>query len=348
MPTLRLFNPQNDLALAAGLRAYTPPGPAAAFAAAGALLPAWWSAEDDIIAVSAGLAGDAQWLRREYGLSVETTGGENADALDPWGWSVNAAAILASHGARHELLPDIESLDTLRRLSHRRTAMTLRRALGVDEGTEITCTDDAREYLRRNNGQVFAKSPWSCSGRGVVPLMSMPPDKATEIIAGIIRRQGSAMLECATSPGTDFAALFECRDGKARFTGWSVFESSTAGAYSGNLVASQATLRTLLAERTDIQELDSTITILVKALDNTVAPYYTGPAGIDMLIGADGTINPCIELNLRRTMGFVARDVHARLGVEGRLVMTAGRDAIKLCRPRGRFCIGVDISRANA
>ena len=76
-----------------------------------------------------------------------------------------------------------------------------------------------------------------------------------------------------------------------------------------------------------------------------VAPHDTGPLGVDMLAGNDGTLNPCIELNLRRTMGFVARDVFNRLHEEGRLVMNAGERDLHLCRRHGAFCIG--ISRAS-
>lgn len=342
MATLRLFNPQNDLALAAGLAAYTPPGPAAAFASAGALLPAWWSNEGDVIAATADRAGEAAWLRREYGLTADVCEGSHADAADPWGWSANAALLLRHHGCDPSLIPQPETLDRLRNLSHRRTAMALRDAISADRGAEVTTEAEIREFLRRHDGHVFAKSPWSCSGRGVMPLASMSIDRAIEAVKGIIRRQGSAMLEKASAPGTDFAALFEVMDGATAFSGWSVFDSSASGAYTGNIVAPQAKLRSMLAERTDINTLENIVRKLEKALDSIVAPHYRGPLGIDMLASADGALNPCIELNLRRTMGFVARDVNTRLGVEGRLTMNVSDNGVKLCRRRGPFGIGVE------
>lgn len=342
MATLRLFNPQNDLALAAGLAAYTPPGPAAAFASAGALLPAWWSNDGDVIAATSDHAEEAAWLRREYGLTADVGDGSHADAADPWGWSANAALLLRRHGCDPSLIPQAGTLELLRNLSHRRTAMSLRDAIGADRGAEVTAEPEIREFLKRHDMHVYVKSPWSCSGRGVMPLASMDIDKAVYTVAGIIRRQGSAMLEKASTPGTDFAALFEITDGKTAFCGWSVFDSSASGAYTGNVVAPQAKLRSMLAERTDINSLENIVRKLEKALDDIVAPHYVGPLGIDMLASTDGALNPCIELNLRRTMGFVARDVNARLGVEGRLTMNVADNGVKLCRRRGPFGIGVE------
>ena len=40
------------------------------------------------------------------------------------------------------------------------------------------------------------------------------------------------------------------------------------------------------------------------AIAEVVAPGYSGPLGIDMLATGDGRINPCVEMNLRMTMGM--------------------------------------------
>lgn len=336
MPALHLFNPQNDLALAAGTVAYTPPGPAAAFARAGAVLPAWWADEGDVVMAP---SDDTEWLRRVHGISVEHRGARFCTEGKPWGWSANAARIMQRAGLPAGALPP--HLGALRGLSHRRTAMALRRALGVDTGAEVATRQEAAAYLAGAGGRVFAKSPWSCSGRGVIPLGHMPAERALDAVEGIIRRQGSAMLEHDSGKGLDFAALFASRDGRVDFEGWSVFQSSDAGAYGGNVVAPQERLRNIIGRHTDISAVERAVSLLAEALTREVAPLYSGPIGIDMLAAADGHLNPCIEMNLRRTMGFVARDVAARLDIEGRLVMTAGPDDVLLCPPSSGFSIGI-------
>ena len=48
---------------------------------------------------------------------------------------------------------------------------------------------------------------------------------------------------------------------------------------------------------------------------------YEGPLGVDMMVCGDEEaaywINPCVEINLRYTMGFVAKGVWKKLGREG-------------------------------
>lgn len=342
MVTARLFNPQNDLALAAGRAAYTPPGAAAAFARAGALLPAWWSGEADIIA-GRGLEDDAAWLRRTHGLTIATGNCAAAEVAEAWGWSANAASLLAREGVAPDLLPCPATLDTLPRLSHRRTAITIRRALGVDEGFEAVTTEAALEYIRQTPEGVFAKSPWSCSGRGVMPVSNADAAATRPFLEGIIRRQGSVMLERNSGTGLDFAALFErSAKGQVEFAGWSVFASSAAGAYAGNLVAPQQELEAMIDERTELDELKSTVTKLERILGEVLAESgYAGPLGVDMLAADSGFLNPCIELNLRRTMGFVARDLNRLHGLEGRLTMNGPADALSLTPARGPFNISV-------
>ena len=44
MAKLHIFNPENDLALAANVARYTPPPAAVSLRLSGALLPLWWAA----------------------------------------------------------------------------------------------------------------------------------------------------------------------------------------------------------------------------------------------------------------------------------------------------------------
>ena len=52
---------------------------------------------------------------------------------------------------------------------------------------------------------------------------------------------------------------------------------------------------------------------IIKVFSSYLSGLYQGPFGVDMMIvsgGANGfLLNPCIEINLRRTMGHVANSV---------------------------------------
>lgn len=334
MSRLHLFNPQNDLALAAAGATYTPPAAARAFASAGAALPAWWAAGSDIVNCP---AEDAEWLMKRFGRAVSTTGTASQGA--PWGWSSNAATLLVKAGLPDNCLPDYAAIGRWRTLSHRQTAIEIRRKLGVDTGACVVNERQAREFLLLHGGRVYAKSPWSCSGRGVAPLGSLSMEQSLHIISGYINRQGCALLEADCGPGLNFAALFDSRAEGVGFAGWSVFSSAGGGKYSGNNVDSQEALLQKICSHADVGALTDYVSRLETILTEIVTPSgYSGPLGIDMLAN-DAGLNPCIELNLRRTMGFVARDIFACLGERGMLVMTDSR--LNLTPPRDGFSIGL-------
>ena len=71
MAVLHLFNPENDLALAADMACYTPPPAAVRLRSRGALLPLWFASEGDLIMAPPELEASALRLRDEYGLSGE-------------------------------------------------------------------------------------------------------------------------------------------------------------------------------------------------------------------------------------------------------------------------------------
>lgn len=164
-----------------------------------------------------------------------------------------------------------------------------------------------------------------------------------EIIAVIVRRQGSALLERQIGVAAEGAALFMARgNGTVEFCGWSLFECSASGAYLGNAVAPQDELVRRLGQMTGPTVLGQTAQALADAIPGVLGGYC-GPLGVDMLIGCDGQIVSCSEINLRLTMGFVALALAGRHGMCGRLSMDVRgcRGAVALCPPTPNYQIGI-------
>lgn len=304
---LHLFNPENDLALAAGSANFTPPKSVVAFRTALAALPLWLAdAGDNVLAPGV----DCRWWDdtcRRHGLEVGLgTEGEPA----PWGWSANAVEIFRRAGCPGPF-PDVEALRTL---SHRRTALKLHRALQGElpyplppEPAELTSAD----MLPRGRNDFFLKAPWSCSGRGVADCSGMNAEAIRLRAEGTIRRQGSVMLEPRLEKRRDFAMLFRSAGGKVTFEGLSLFFNSTATAYGGNIVAPQQEL----AAELNAPYLDETAAAVARALTQIVGGTYEGALGVDMMLhGPDNLICPTVEVNLRCTMGFVALALGRRFG----------------------------------
>ncbi len=161
-------------------------------------------------------------------------------------------------------------------------------------------------------GKVMLKAPWSSSGRGLQPITKTPVhQKVWEKIKGIIRDQGFLLAEPLLNKVHDMAFLFELNKGIIRFTGTSHFFTDKNGKYEGNFLkgVSKPGFNSVDSFINKIQT--DMLTALTRVLQNSKLPsVYEGPLGVDMLIYRDDDdelyINPCLEINLRYTMGFVA------------------------------------------
>ncbi len=311
---LLMYYPENDLALAAGTASYTPPPAARELHRAGEALPLWMAAPGDRF-VCSGL--NDRWysdMCSRFGIRDVDVYDHSATTLQPspWGWSRASRRALEDAGFPPALLPDDATLDHLRELSHRRTAIALHRAIApllpfaiAPAATEARDAAAVESFLR-DHPRALAKAPWSCSGRGLVRSSSMPEATFVQQCAGIIRRQGSVMLEPEHDKDIDFALLFECDGrGEARFCGISVFSTTARGGYTANRLASQRRLSQIVAGVIGSDRIEALVAAVARALP-AVLPGYCGPVGIDMLATRDGTIDATVELNLRYTMGFLA------------------------------------------
>ncbi len=300
------------MALAADAEFYTPPAAVASFARRGALLPLWWSNPGDAV-----LAPETpEWWQRDVKERFQLKGeivndGVPADDLDPWGWSKDVINRLGS------VVPASGGVDTtaIKALSHRRTATEILRELGCSRlPQECTTLDGALRCIDRLGGEAVIKTPWSCSSRGVRKVSELSQSSLCKFINASLQRTGCIMVEPLYNKTLDFAALFRSSGGKVSCTGWSIFKTDGKGFYTGNVVASQTEIAKEIPE-----EAKTHIPKLEKVLTDIIGDRYRGMLGIDMLQRIDGEVHPCVELNLRRTMGHVAMDVFHKTGITGLL-----------------------------
>lgn len=325
MKGLHLFNPQNDLALALNLENYTAPPAAVELARAGSCLPLWYGKPGDEF-VTEGV--NARWLgelRDAFGMEVRPWG-HSTEGLrpEPWGWSKAARRDFLRLGFGPETMPDDAELERLRELSGRRSACILGRALAREglmaeetAAMEIRSLDEAREYAGLHPDALL-KLPWSSSGRGQIRVSGENDfETRRQAIEGALRRYGYLTAEpFRRDKLADVAHLFEAREGRVRYCGLSVFETEPNGDYSGNVLGSEEALRAMLESRfTGIAaKLDRIAEGQAHALESLLGNAYEGPLGVDMMIvGDEGeacSVVPCVELNLRMTMGHVAHRLH--------------------------------------
>lgn len=258
-------------------------------------------------------------LCRLRGVEVITLGqlkGLHPQNISPWGWNAALRNTLLRNGSDESLLPSEIDIKQIRTLSHRRNTIQFLEEFADYETGEMPCElksmEELEEWLGRHRDG-YLKSPWSSSGRGVLRIAGQSPEAIRRWAGGSIRTQGSVMAERPWDRTLDFASEWEMTaDGEAIFKGLSVFETNESGRYSHNISDSTAALLARIrhiAPTVDDNLFQAQSRALAKMLRG-----YVGPVGIDMLADKDGRVNPCVEINLRHTMGMTAAALYKLTG----------------------------------
>lgn len=330
---IRVFNPEHDLALASNMERFTSPHAGRQLRNDLSFLPALWADEGDVVVVNEVDAANEAWkaLRKVNKVDVEfctldqlSTILEHekgrVEAVDPWGWDLAIRFQFLQAGVPENLLPSKETVAEVRRLSGRQmtTSMLekLRDGLKVNTcGESIYVTDEESfNAILLKEKNIVAKAPWSSSGRGVRYFFEgKKTENAANWIVNTIRLQGGVMVEPLYNKVKDFGMEFErLKDGSVRYLGLSLFETRN-GAYTGNILATESEKREMMAQYLDLALLDEVTARLERLLSELLMPLGALPLclGVDMMVvakeKADGfLLHPCVEINLRRTMGHVA------------------------------------------
>ena len=297
-----LFNPSNDMALAANLRQYSPP--------------------KRIQQMEADLAALAElWPE------------------GPWGWSLATKRRYLQMSVSPELLPSDEWIAEVRRLSSRRFACEYLHGLlrELDDGRLLGQKMVYHtEYSTPPAGDWIFKSPWSSSGRGVFTSARLTEEQIRTRLQGFLRTQGGYVSDRFYSDKTlDFAMEFWVHpDHRVEFLGYSVFHTEANGTYAYNLVESQQQLCALI----DVDQilLDRLIDYHTTHLGLTA---YHGPVGIDML-KTPCAIHPVVEINFRMNMGILSMLLYNKYGADATVQLTPPRPTgFEACISEGRFAI---------
>jgi len=332
---LHIFNPSHDEALAANYPYYYPSTISRMKAELWGGLPAIWAKEGDIVL----LYGNPSQLllmewKEKWGGRVRFVGQrefssipwEKIEHIDPWGWDLLLRHQLKKMGAPLHLLPSDGQLATIRRLSGRATTAMmlppLREKLErwgirtVGQSVVATSMDETDRLLKAWSGGVI-KSLWSCSGRGVFYVGRNLNEPEKRRIERLLDKHGGVEIEPRYEPTATFALEFYADEERGvRCLGVSLFRSGTSGAYSGNVVASQTDILKYLGKiGLSENRVRSLSNACVEVAGRCLNGRYHGPLGIDMMmVRSNGgeKVFPCMEMNLRRTMGHVALEMARR------------------------------------
>lgn len=334
-----IFNPEHDIALASDMANFTAPHAGRQLRHDLGFLPALWADADDVVLVDDVELAQHSFQRvvlaanKHLGKGVLHANGQfaplkrpvrpmQAQGVEPWGWDKALKARLSRAGIGEDLLPSDEQINAIRMLSHRRKSAMLLPGLRCDGtiGESFECTTTAEvEDLQRRYGRLVLKAPWSSCGRGlrfIHDAVASNPH-VSGWLRNLLAAQGSVMAEPYYDKVKDFGMEFEATaEGEVRYLGLSLFHTAN-GAYTGNILAKESLKNEMISRYLSVDLLKTIQQKICTLAPSIFKHQYLGPFGVDMMVCAspsDGgqaadkhfLLHPCVEINLRRTMGHVA------------------------------------------
>ena len=282
-----IFNPDHDLCIANGNENFVPPRSAVGYAKENIDL--------------------SEHLRRPN---------KQRRQIIPWGWNHSLKKRLISEGIDPFTLPSEEELQFIRTHSRREFALDVHSRLSCEDSQVIgpdyrivaTSLREIEAFISAS-GSAVLKSPLSGSGKGI----RFVRERLSESDEGWCRRtldkQGSVIVERRFEIIKECAMLFECHREGIDFLGYSLFESRN-GAYSRNILASNEDIEAIIAGYIPKATLISIRERLKDILADTLTGHYEGFLGVDQIICQRDfpILVPVSEINLRMTMGLIARN----------------------------------------
>jgi hypothetical protein len=171
-----------------------------------------------------------------------------------------------------------------------------------------TSLGEIEAYISTNDSAVM-KSPLSGSGKGIRFVIRELSESDKGWCRRTLDKQGSVIVERRFEIMKECAMLFECHHQGIDFIGYSLFESSN-GTYSRNILASNEEIEDIIAGYMSRDTLIAVRDGLMSIFADTLVGHYEGFLGVDQMIcRSDSPVFiPVSEINLRMTMGLIARN----------------------------------------
>ncbi len=328
---LYFFNPGHEAAILNGSPYYMAPANVAKMQKDLAYLPAWIANPSDYVFLDDPLPKDFQDYLSELNLPQAITPSLLEDIqeklhLHLWGISPQAIHYFCELKSEYNSKLQLpEWNNKIKELSSRQTAKKCLMEIcnKIEDISQsiipqfYTDLNDIEEVVRSNKHRFLAKAPFSSSGRGLLwlPLGDLTRTER-QILHGILKKQGSVSIEKILDKKLDFALEFILSEnGEIRFEGYSLFQTNTKGAYTGNYLGKQTDIIESICTLIPSDLLNKVKEHLQLLLKSEFGGIYSGCIGVDMMIYQEGSkymLHPCLEINVRDNMGLVAINLSER------------------------------------
>lgn len=328
-----LFYPSHDIALAHGVRHFNPPAAALRLQEDLASLSHIWNQPFEAGLSSMPLPWGWDWdtrqhLHKQHGIKLSQLPTDEELELIRQLSSRRTTITLIQR--LNEVLPQQLSEVLPQQLSEQLCKgqkaplfTPFRTPLFLQTMAEVEAFIDQHEH----QGRPFVlKTPWSSSGRGLM-RSGIAREALLRHARATLQRMGGIMgEEWMEGKVQDFAMLFYVSDHDVRMIGYSLFDNDGTTYRQGYLLSNEEIERRLSIDPTLLHALSQSYEQILTSLFQPFfgRPWQLGYVGIDMMTlnppPCDGhlPIVPCVEMNLRCTMGVVCRlwyDEHQQPGI---------------------------------
>lgn len=326
MAQLHLFNPGYEMSVLLEKEQYTPPANVRKMQQDLALLPLWYAGDDDFVYADSvdfsflsSLPGDIRPLVIPVSAVDDDWGRLKGVKAAPWGLSPQSLHFFRELNRKYGPELDVPEWKSIYKdLTSRQTAAYCLSKIKKElpevhlpaAPVFLKYPDQVVGLLELAARSAVIKMPYSSSGRGLLWVKDgKPTNKDIEWIEGAIRKQGEVSVEEVYNKVMDFAVEYHISEDGVFYQGLSMFKTTENGAYTGNWLACQDKMEDLLSSFIGEAVFHDICVVVAQVLLNTFGGVYEGYIGVDMLIyEEDGGFfcHPCVEINMRNTMGMVS------------------------------------------
>ncbi|WP_108821854.1 hypothetical protein [Dysgonomonas sp. Marseille-P4361] len=324
------FNPGHETAVLNASKYYTAPANVVAMQRELSFLPAWYGSSNDVVLVESLTEYEDFYpaISKQFPLlpkPIDATSIRDYknEEVVLWGISPQAIHYMRSICDTSCIIPDWERECLL--LHSRETAKEcLIKLIDTVEGISKsiipqfhTQLETIEETVNISSSQLLAKAPYSSSGRGLLWLHQTGITRTEkQILHGILKKQGAVSVEQVLEKDMDFAMEFIVdNQGDISFEGYSLFFTNAKGSYLGNYLMSQKEIIAQLTCKISsgvLLQVQEKLTLILK---EKYAPVYKGCIGVDMMLykeNGEYKLHPCLEINMRYNMGYLATKLYER------------------------------------
>lgn len=339
------FNPTCEMAIVNGQTSYMPPQNLRGFEEDLECIPLWLAGTNDFVLLRNKLSDSYQEYLEDLNikhpcfiLSREDIGEQLISELHPWGWSPAVHEKLKEFKANMEsgwsdhpmsswkkshsfLLSRLTGLKIIEEIFNN-SFIDYDKILIPQKPVVLRSLEEIQDLNAVISPPSLLKTPWSASGRGLFKIRDEKEEAVTnQWLTAKLRQQKFLLAEPFLNKILDISFHYIIDKDGYHFLGTTFFKTDNKGRFTGCYTHSPD------SKQLDISLFETAILqarqLLINALENLkLKDVYNGPLGIDGLffIHSDGKIylHPCIEVNLRYTMGLLNLNLKKHLHPESK------------------------------